>query len=223
MRVTRALSPFLLHRFHARTPVLSGLACAALAALALSGCASKSELGEKPFAADELKNNTLPTNGAQTTTITPLQKFFWIFSPYRPVIQQGNFISQEMLAQLKVGMTRDQVRFVLGTPLLSDMFHADRWDYPFRLARGNGEVTSATVVVYFKDDKVDHFDGGNLPTEQEYIARIAGPASQAKKDAKAEARIETTAPVNANPLPGGSNEPNATPAPIIVKPGETSK
>jgi outer membrane protein assembly factor BamE len=67
--------------------------------------------------------------------------------------------------------------------LLTDAFHADRWDYPFYLARGNGELTKARVTVYFKDDKVDHFDGGNLPTEKEYIARIAGPARTAEKDA----------------------------------------
>jgi outer membrane protein assembly factor BamE (lipoprotein component of BamABCDE complex) len=48
-----------------------------------------------------------------------------------------------MLTQLKVGQTREQVRFILGTPLLTDMFHADRWDYPFYLARGNGELTTA--------------------------------------------------------------------------------
>jgi outer membrane protein assembly factor BamE len=114
--------------------------------------------------------------------VTQLQKFFWVFSPYRPDIQQGNFISQEMLAQLKVGQTREQVKFLLGTPLLTDVFHADRWDYPFYLARGNGELTKARVTVYFKDDKVEKFDGGNLPTEREYIARIAGPAKVIAKD-----------------------------------------
>ena len=95
-------------------------------------------------------------------------------TPYRMEVQQGNFVSQEMLDQLKPGMTRDQVKFVLGTPLLADVFHADRWDYPFYLARGNGELTTSRVTVFFKDNKVDHFDGGHLPTEKEYIARIAG-------------------------------------------------
>jgi outer membrane protein assembly factor BamE len=79
-----------------------------------------------------------------------------------------------MLNQLKAGQTRDQVKFILGTPLLQDAFHKDRWDYPFYLARGNGELTTSRVTVYFKDDKVDHFDGGNLPTEREYINRLIG-------------------------------------------------
>jgi outer membrane protein assembly factor BamE len=126
-------------------------------------------------AADAEKSAAMANAGAQTTKVTKLQKFLWIFSPYRPDIQQGNFVSNEMLAQVKPGQTRDQVKFILGTPLLTDIFHKDRWDYPFYLARGNGEVTSSRVTVYFKDDKVDHFDGGNLPSEREYIKLIAGP------------------------------------------------
>ena len=166
MRVDTAV----LHRFSCRAPLLAALSCAVLA---LSGCAS----WRTPPAA--------PSNveaGAQTSTVTKLQKFLWIFSPYRPDIQQGNFVSQEMLAQLKVGQTREQVKFILGTPLLTDVFHAQRWDYPFYLARGNGELTSARVTVFFKDDVVERFEGGNLPTEKEYIARIAGPAKVLPSD-----------------------------------------
>ena len=52
-------------------------------------------------------------------------------TPYQPEIQQGNYVSQEMISQVKPGMTREQVRFILGTPLLTDIFHADRWDYVY--------------------------------------------------------------------------------------------
>ena len=168
------------HRSHARSAAVAGLACMTLA---LSGCASwrnqtkpAEPVSTAPaaVAADAGKSAAIANAGAQTTTVTKLQKFLWVFSPYRPDIQQGNFVSQEMLNQLKVGQTRDQVKFVLGTPLLQDAFHADRWDYPFYLARGNGELTTSRVTVYFKDDKVDHFDGGNLPTEREYINRLIG-------------------------------------------------
>lgn len=130
-----------------------------------------------------MKSCALANSGAQTTKVTKLQKFLWVFSPYRPDIQQGNFVSQEMLNQLKVGQTRDQVRFLLGSPMLADMFHADRWDYPFYLARGNGELTTSRVTVYFKNNVVERFDGGNLPTEREYIDRIAGPTKFPKKSA----------------------------------------
>ena len=177
MRVTQALSQSLLHRFSRCAPL------AVCAALALSGCATRTTLGEKAGEQKDTGTPVLAKDGAQTTTITQFQKFMWFFSPYRPDIQQGNFVSEEMLAQLKPGMSQDQVRFIFGTPLLTDPFHAERWDYPFRLAKGNGEITTSRVVVYFKDGKVDHFDGGNLPTEKEYIARIAGPAKQFDKDA----------------------------------------
>jgi outer membrane protein assembly factor BamE len=140
------------------------------------------------------------SQGAQTTTITKAQKVLWFFSPYRPDIQQGNFVSQEMLAQLKPGMSKEQVKFLLGTPLMADPFHAQRWDYPFRLAKGNGELTTSTVVVYFdQGDKVERFEGGNLPTEQQYIARIAGPIKDFKKS---EAAKDNLVP-GKSPLPGG--------------------
>jgi outer membrane protein assembly factor BamE len=188
------------HRFQPKALLAAGLACT----LVLSGCASWRNQ-TKPAApvntsaaaieADAGKSASLANAGAQTTESTKLQKFLWIFSPYRPDIQQGNFVSQEMLDQLKVGQTREQVRFLLGTPLLMDMFHADRWDYPFYLARGNGELTTSRVTVYFKNDVVERFDGGNLPTEREYIARIAGPARNVAKDAKKAEAAATARPV----------------------------
>ena len=179
----------ILHRFISRAPLVAAAVCVALT---LSGCAAwrnqtrpAAPVSTAPaaLAADADKAAATANAGAQTTSVTKLQKFLWVLSPYRPDIQQGNFISQEMLAQLKPGQTREQVKFILGTPLLTDVFHADRWDYPFYLARGNGELTQARVTVYFKDDKVEKFDGGNLPTEKEYIARIAGPAKVVAKDA----------------------------------------
>ena len=56
---------------------------------------------------------------------------------YKIDIQQGNVLTQEMVSQLKPGLTKDQVRFILGTPVLMDMFHANRWDYVYRLRKGN--------------------------------------------------------------------------------------
>jgi outer membrane protein assembly factor BamE len=183
MRVNNAVS----YRFYARAPLVAALVCASLT---LSGCAAWRNLtgpaapvDAAPASAAGADGAAVANAGAQTTQASKLQKFLWVFSPYRPDIQQGNFVSQEMLAQLKPGQTREQVLFILGTPLLTDIFHADRWDYPFYLARGDGELTSSRVTVYFKDDKVEKFDGGNLPTEREYIERIAGKASK-KPDAE---------------------------------------
>ncbi len=102
-------------------------------------------------------------------------RLFGILPIYRADIQQGNFVSQEMVAQLREGMTPEQVRFVLGTPLVSDVFHADRWDYPFRIKNGQGKVTSSHVSVFFKDGRVSRFEGGDLPNEKDYLQRIAAP------------------------------------------------
>jgi outer membrane protein assembly factor BamE len=124
-----------------------------------------------------------PADGVASSVHTKREKrFLGIFSPYKPDVQQGNFVSQEMVAQLKEGMTPNQVVFLLGTPLLTDIFHADRWDYAFRMQKGNGVITTSRVTVFFKDGVVSHFEGGgDLPTEADYLARIADKAKAAKK------------------------------------------
>ena len=159
----------------------------ASAALVLSGCGlfrpQAPEAAADKVAPGETsaeRSAAFANSGASTTTVTPLQKVLWVLSPYRPDIQQGNFISQEAFNQLQVGQTRDQVRFLLGTPQLTDIFHADRWDYPFYIARGNGELTTSRVTVHFKDNKVAKIDGGKLPSEREYIEKLVGPVQIAE-------------------------------------------
>ncbi|GAB4177948.1 MAG: hypothetical protein Fur0039_21580 [Rhodocyclaceae bacterium] len=80
-------------------------------------------------------------------------------SPYRIDIRQGNYVTQEMVSRLKPGMTRDQVRFVLGTPLVSDLFHADRWDYFYRFQPGWGEPQSRRLSVFFEDGTLRRVEG----------------------------------------------------------------
>ncbi len=82
-------------------------------------------------------------------------------SPYQIEVQQGNYLSQEMVAQLKPGLTRDQVRFVLGTPLVSDIFHEERWDYVFMRQRANSsEIEYRRIAVFFEDGKLKRVEGG---------------------------------------------------------------
>ena len=146
--------------------------------------------------------------GVQTTHES---RFLGFLSPYRPDIQQGNFVSREMVAQLKEGMTQEQVRFVLGSPILADMFHADRWDYLFRLKRGDGEVTSSRVTVFFKENRLARFEGGDLPTEAEYLARIAGSIPLPRDDLPVRPRSGPSSsgasPNPASPFPGGPGLP----------------
>ena len=80
-------------------------------------------------------------------------------NPFKIDIRQGNFVTQSMVAQLKPGQTKEQVRFILGTPLVTDMFHADEWDYIYRFQPGHGPAQERHVVVYFKDGKLARIGG----------------------------------------------------------------
>ncbi|HUQ73530.1 MAG TPA: outer membrane protein assembly factor BamE [Burkholderiales bacterium] len=80
-------------------------------------------------------------------------------TPYKPDIQQGNFVSPEMIAQVKQGMTREQVRFLLGTPLLTDIFHADRWDYVYWRETTQGKREQRKVALFFTDNKLARMEG----------------------------------------------------------------
>ncbi len=176
----------------------SALATLCLALACLSGCASINPLIDEPAAAPvastaRQQNDATPpattaapaaaapaasasSTGVQATGPTGVRRFLGIFAPYRVDVQQGNFVSQEMVNQLKEGMTREQVIFVLGTPLLTDVFHANRWDYVFRLQKRSGAVISSRVTVFFDNNRLSRVDGGALPTEQEYLTFIADGA-----------------------------------------------
>src|SRR5580698_5312806 len=119
-------------------------------------------------------------------------------TPYRITVVQGNFVSAEAAAQMKVGMTRDQVRQLLGTPLLADMFHADRWDYVFYFKRGNTSVVQQRdFVVIFAGDRVASWSGGeDLPSNLELLAEIDG--DKRGKKAFAAAAAAASAPVAAS-------------------------
>ncbi len=72
-----------------------------------------------------------------------------IVNEYKIDVQQGNVLTQDMVAQLKPGQTKDQVRFILGSPVLTDMFHANRWDYVYRMQKGNGEIEMRKFSTFF--------------------------------------------------------------------------
>ena len=78
-------------------------------------------------------------------------------------VEQGNYVTQDLVEQLKPGMTRAQVKALLGTPLLTDMFHANRWDYPFDNSRNGKKVGSRKLTVFFQDDKVASWTGDANP------------------------------------------------------------
>ena len=82
---------------------------------------------------------------------------------YRPEVQQGNVVTQEMIDQLKIGMSRRQVRFILGTPLIEDPFHQDRWDYYYSRLSGREGLARRILSVFFKDDALVKIRGGDTP------------------------------------------------------------
>lgn len=80
-------------------------------------------------------------------------------SPYKMDIQQGNVVTQEMLAKLKPGMTPSQVRFVLGTPLLVDPFHGNRWDYVYRYQKAGKLEEQRRVTAVFENGVLKGVEG----------------------------------------------------------------
>ncbi|MGA7776292.1 MAG: outer membrane protein assembly factor BamE, partial [Paraburkholderia sp.] len=132
------------------------------------------------------------------------QRIAQSITPYRITVVQGNFVSAEAAAQMKPGMSRDQVRQLLGTPLLADMFHADRWDYVFYFKRGNTSVVQQRdFVVIFTGDTVASWSGGeDLPSNLELLAEIDGDKRGKKAAAAAMAAASVpsaaTAPVAAS-------------------------
>lgn len=80
-------------------------------------------------------------------------------SPYRIDIQQGNVVTQEMLAKLKPEMSRSQVKFVLGTPVVVDTFHPDRWDYFYKFDKAGNPREQRVLTLVFTDDKLKQIVG----------------------------------------------------------------
>jgi outer membrane protein assembly factor BamE len=124
-------------------------ALAALAFVSLAGCSSM-----------------------QPTT----DKVLGVVTPYKMAIMQGNVVTQELAALVKPGMSREQVRDLLGSPLLTSVFHADRWDYVFTLRRQGVEPQKRSVVAWFKDGKLDRLEApADLPSEREFVSSVRPP------------------------------------------------
>jgi outer membrane protein assembly factor BamE len=133
-----------------RTPLLAGLIVTACAML--TACA-----------------------GSSTSAPRSSASFFnpasWL-TPYRADVVQGNFISSEQVGLLRAGMSRNEVRNVMGTPLLASVFHADRWDYVFTLRRQGVPAQAFNYSIFFKGDMLDTFSGDAMPSETEFIAKM---------------------------------------------------
>lgn len=133
------------------------------------------------------------------------------FLEYRINVQQGNLVEQKQIAQLRPGMTRDQVRYVLGTPLLQDPFHADRWDYVYRFENGQtGEITMRNIFMYFNSAGLLQRVGGDVaagqPADVQFTGNLDADAAAAAGVAGA-VRANEPQVIDLGSLPEGTEGP----------------
>jgi outer membrane protein assembly factor BamE len=164
------------------------LACAAAISFALSACASV--------------RDKLPDVGS-------------VISPYKIDIVQGNVVTREQSQALRPGMAREQVRDLLGSPLLTSVFHADRWDYVFTFRRQGQATQSRRLTVFFKDGVLDRFESDDLPSEAEFVSSL----DSTRKPGKVPALVATQEQLDAFEK---SNPPVTETAPAPVASPATS-
>ncbi|MCB1858352.1 MAG: outer membrane protein assembly factor BamE [Gammaproteobacteria bacterium] len=114
--------------------------------LILSGCSTLSDMGE-----------AIPDALGRTSLM------------YRIDIQQGNVIEQEMVNRLEPGMSKSQVRYIMGSPLLVDVFHQDRWDFYYSMGKGKRILEQKQVSLFFEDDRLIRLEGDLKPLPPEEI------------------------------------------------------
>lgn len=172
------------HRYSAKTAFLL-LACTVLAS-----CSSLSNMS--------------------SSSINPVN---WV-TPYKVDVIQGNFVSREQVELLRPGMTREQVKAIMGTPLMASLFHGDRWDYVFTLKRQGVEPQSYKYTVFFKGDQLERFEGDAMPSETEFIAKLGNRRKLGDVpvlEATEEQLTKVSTKVKANPA-AATSAPTSAPA-----------
>ncbi len=136
----------------------------------------------------------------------------WGF-PYRVGVQQGNWVTKDQVSLLRPGMSREQVRYALGTPTLASALHANRWDYPYYYRAGNGKIEERVLTVIFEGSQLASWRGDEQPDLQPFqIAREEVRTSQ--KEA-AQHQLNVTREVNDAAAASGES------APVEILPGVT--
>jgi len=161
-------------------PTRRFLACAATSLLlvALAGCGS-----------------------LRTASLSSPETLFGLLQPYEIDVVQGNVVTEEIMAQIQPGLRRNQVREILGSPLLADVFHGDRWDYVFTIRRQGVPPQQRAVTIFFENDLVERFEADSLPSEREFVASIDKPGKLARVKPDL-----TEAQVSALPVPAKVSE-----------------
>ena len=134
-------------------------------------------------------------------------------TPYKMEIRQGNFVTAEMRGKLKLGMSRQQVRYVLGTPLVSDAFHGNRWDYVYRLEQDRKIVDQQHLTLYFEGDKLVKIDDDGKPdVSVEDVRLSSGDTSATTSTLTTVAPVVSSAPAAIEPVAVEAVQPMSDPS-----------
>lgn len=149
----------------------------------------------------------------------------WGF-PYRADMQQGNWITREQVELLQPGMSREQVRFALGSPTLTSVLHADRWDYPYYFKPGYGKPQERQFTVFFEHDRLVRWVGDEQPELQPFQIEQINAKQAVEQDAMENRAIERAEQIDGvnsqaellapvNPVLDTTNEPGSSPEPLL--------
>lgn len=137
-------------------------------------------------------------------------------TPYKVEVVQGNFVSKEQVQALQPGMSRQQVREILGSPLLTSVFHADRWEYVFTMKRKGVPEQTRKLTVFFDGESFARAEGDEMPSEEEFIASLSKPKGKLKIPP-----LEAT-PEQLAKYPGHHDAQDKTDSPAISTPSPSA-
>ncbi|RMW98786.1 outer membrane protein assembly factor BamE [Allofranklinella schreckenbergeri] len=143
-------------------------------------------------------------------------------TPYQIEVVQGNFVSREQVQALQPGMSREQVRNILGTPLVTSVFHADRWDYVFTIKRKGLKFEEKKLTVFFSGFVLDRVEGDEMPSEHEFVA-LLGQANRKPRVPRLEAtpeQLQRFAPAADRQPPAAEQAAEASPPRLSYPPLE---
>lgn len=144
-----------------------------------------------------------------------------LITPYRIDLLQGNVVVREQVQALQTGMPREQVRNVLGTPLVASVFHENRWDYVFTFNRQGQPAQMRRVSVFFEGDALKRVEADDLPSEEEFVASLEVRRSMPRTPALEATPEQLQAFRNQNPPTASTPSPAPLPAPGNYPPLET--
>jgi outer membrane protein assembly factor BamE len=144
------------------------------------------------------------------------RKFADSITPYKVEVVQGNVITKEQVDALQKGMSRQQVRDMLGTPLLTSVFHANRWDYVFTIKRKGVPKQERRFTVFFDDSGLERYEGDEMPSEQEFVASVTTtiknpkvPRLEATPEELAKYQKDEAKPADTQPAAASNNNASA--------------